>query len=84
MPPPRLDNLPFDVFYQIATSLDDRDSIQLSRTNRIIHDSMQSELIARITVEVSRAELDSFLSLLFLHLQGAKRTHELAEANFSR
>ncbi|CAI7594306.1 unnamed protein product [Penicillium pancosmium] len=51
MPPPRLDNLPFDVFYQIATSLDDRDSIQLSRTNRIIHDSMQSELIARITVE---------------------------------
>ncbi|CAI7640275.1 unnamed protein product [Penicillium manginii] len=51
MPPPRLDNLPFDVFYQIATALDDRDSIQLSRTNRVIHESMQSELIARITVE---------------------------------
>jgi hypothetical protein len=54
MPPPRLDNLPFDVFYQIATSLDDRDCIHLSRTNRIIHDSMQSELIARKTVEVSQ------------------------------
>ncbi|CAI7629250.1 unnamed protein product [Penicillium manginii] len=51
MPPQRLDNLPFDVFYQIATSLDDRDCIHLSRTNRIIYDSMQSELIARKTVE---------------------------------
>lgn len=56
MPPPRLDNLPFDVFYQIATLLDDRDCIHLSRTNRIIYDSMQSELISRKTVEVSRAQ----------------------------
>lgn len=47
-----LDSLPFDVFYQIATSLDDRDCINLSRTNRIIHDLMESDLIARKTVEV--------------------------------
>ncbi|KAJ5572447.1 hypothetical protein N7450_009431 [Penicillium hetheringtonii] len=51
MPPPRLDNLPFDVFYQIATSLDDRDCIHLSRANRSLYYSMQSELIARKTVE---------------------------------
>lgn len=54
MPAPRsLDSLPFDVFYQIATSLDDRDCINLSRTNRTLHDFMESDLIARKTVEVS-------------------------------
>jgi hypothetical protein len=54
MPAPRsLDSLPFDVFYQIATSLDDRDCINLSRTNRTLHDFMDSDLIARKTVEVS-------------------------------
>jgi hypothetical protein len=53
MPAPRsLDSLPFDVFYQIATSLDDRDCINLSRTNRTLHDFMDSDLIARKTVEV--------------------------------
>ncbi|CAL5867961.1 uncharacterized protein PFLUO_LOCUS2184 [Penicillium psychrofluorescens] len=49
--PPRLDSLPFDVFYQIATSLDDRDLIHLSRTNRSLHASTTSDLIARKTVE---------------------------------
>jgi hypothetical protein len=51
-PPSTLDSLPFDVFYQIATLLDDRDCIHLSRTNRAIHELMQSDLIARKTVEV--------------------------------
>ncbi|KAJ5593977.1 uncharacterized protein N7459_000185, partial [Penicillium hispanicum] len=52
MPPSQsLDSLPFDVFYQIATSLDDRDCIQLSRTNRALHACMESDLIARKTVE---------------------------------
>ncbi|KAJ5668596.1 uncharacterized protein N7477_007166 [Penicillium maclennaniae] len=46
-----LDSLPFDVFYQIATSLDDRDCINLSRTNRALHDFMDSDLIARKTVQ---------------------------------
>ncbi|OOQ84511.1 F-box domain protein [Penicillium brasilianum] len=46
-----LDGLPFDVFYQIATLLDDRDCIHLSRTNRAIHDLMNCDLIARKTVE---------------------------------
>lgn len=47
-----LDTLPFDIFYQIATSLDDRDYIHLSRVNRAIHDITQSDLLARKTVEV--------------------------------
>ncbi|KAJ5119181.1 Carboxylesterase type B [Penicillium atrosanguineum] len=52
MPAPRsLDSLPFDVFYQIATSLDDRDCINLSRTNSTLHDFMESDLIARKTVK---------------------------------
>lgn len=53
MPARSLDSLPFDVFYQIATSLDDRDYISLSRTNRALHELMKSDLIARKTVEVS-------------------------------
>jgi len=48
----RLDSLPFDVFYQIATSLDDRDFINLSRTNRTMHELTKSDLIARKIVEV--------------------------------
>ncbi|KAJ5153505.1 uncharacterized protein N7482_009983 [Penicillium canariense] len=50
-PPLNLDSLPFDVFYQIATLLDDRDCIHLSRTNCAIHALMDSDLIARKTVE---------------------------------
>ncbi|KAJ5135032.1 uncharacterized protein N7515_004310 [Penicillium bovifimosum] len=46
-----LDTLPFDVFYQIAVSLDDRDYINLSRTNRALYDLSQSEQIARKIVE---------------------------------
>jgi hypothetical protein len=57
----RLDTLPFDVFYQIATSLDDRDLINISRTNRALHSVTQSEQIARKTVEVSLTALFSFL-----------------------
>ncbi|KAJ5106061.1 hypothetical protein NUU61_003408 [Penicillium alfredii] len=48
---PQLDSLPFDVFYQIANSLDDCDAISLSRTNRSLHSLMDSDLIARKTVE---------------------------------
>ena len=53
MPPRRLDSLPFDVFYQIATSLDDRDCIHLSRTNHALHELMESDLITRKIVEVN-------------------------------
>lgn len=52
MPPRQLDSLPFDVFYQIAISLDDRDYINLSRTNRALRALMESELITRKIVEV--------------------------------
>ncbi|KAJ5882709.1 uncharacterized protein N7473_011143 [Penicillium subrubescens] len=52
-PPATLDCLPFDVFYQIATLLGDRDCIHLSRTNRAIHELMNSDLIARKIVESS-------------------------------
>lgn len=48
-----LEGLPFDVFHQIAASLDDRDYINLSRTCRLLHNSMESELTARKTAEVS-------------------------------
>lgn len=50
-----LDTLPFDVFYQIATSLDDRDFVNLSRTSRTLYSLSQSEQIARKTVEVDEA-----------------------------
>ncbi|KAJ5769436.1 hypothetical protein N7520_003995 [Penicillium odoratum] len=46
-----LDSLPFDIFYEIATALDDRDFINLSRTNRALREQAQSDLIARKTVE---------------------------------
>lgn len=52
-----LDSLPFDIFYQIATLLDDSDSIHLSRTNRAIHALMTSDLIAHKIVTVSEPEL---------------------------
>lgn len=51
-----LDTLPFDVFYQIATSLDDRDFVNLSRTSRTLYSLSQSEQIARKTVEVSPSQ----------------------------
>lgn len=55
--PQNLDTLPFDVFYQIATSLDDRDFVNLSRTNRALQTLSQSEQIARKTVEVDETQL---------------------------
>ena len=65
MPSRRLDSLPFDVFYQIATSLDDRDFVHLSRTNRALKSLAQSEQIARKTVEV-----DYNRALTLLEFQG--------------
>ncbi|KAJ5179407.1 hypothetical protein N7492_002617 [Penicillium capsulatum] len=44
--PLTLESLPFDVFYQIATLLDDRDYVHLSRTSRAIQALMASEPIA--------------------------------------
>lgn len=58
--PASLDGLPLDVFYLIATLLDDRDYIHLSRTNRALHELMKSDLIARKIVQVRAA----FLSIL--------------------
>jgi hypothetical protein len=49
-----LNTLPFDVFYQIATSLDDRDFMNLSHTSRALYTLSQSEQIARKTVEVGQ------------------------------
>lgn len=51
-----LDSLPFDIFYEIATSLDDRDFINLSRANRALHALAQSDLVARKTVEVGKGK----------------------------
>jgi hypothetical protein len=59
MKPQSLDTLPFDVFYQIATSLDDRDFINLSRSNRALRALTQSEQIARKTVEVGCTSIKS-------------------------
>lgn len=56
-----LGNLPFDILYGIATTLDDRDFIHLSRTNRALHESLQSDQIARKTVEVLHFDLSSQL-----------------------
>jgi hypothetical protein len=47
-------SLPFDILYQIATSLDDRDFIRPSRTNRALYDSIRSDAMAPKTVEVKR------------------------------
>lgn len=57
-----LEGLPFDVFHQIAASLDDRDYINLSRSCRLLHGSMKSELIARKTAEVSFVALRADVS----------------------
>ncbi|CDM28284.1 hypothetical protein DTO013E5_3814 [Penicillium roqueforti] len=46
-----LDTLSYDVFYQIATLLDDCDFINLSRTSRALYHLSRSEQIARKTVE---------------------------------
>jgi hypothetical protein len=50
--PQTLLNLPFDIFYQIATSLDDRDLINLSRTCGALRSIAKNEQIAHKTVKV--------------------------------
>ncbi|KAH8424322.1 F-box domain protein [Aspergillus melleus] len=46
-----LDTIPYDVFYQVASTLDCHDFIHLSRVNRSLNALMQSESIARKTIE---------------------------------
>ncbi|KAE8352057.1 hypothetical protein BDV28DRAFT_149420 [Aspergillus coremiiformis] len=46
-----LDCIPYDVFYQVAFTLDCHDFVHLSRVNRKLHDLMQNESLARKTVE---------------------------------
>ncbi|KAL4944305.1 hypothetical protein BDV06DRAFT_111476 [Aspergillus oleicola] len=49
-----LDTIPYDVFYQVASTLDCQDYIHLSRVNRALHALTQGDSIARSTV---RSEL---------------------------
>ncbi|KAJ6157699.1 hypothetical protein N7470_005291 [Penicillium chermesinum] len=46
-----LATLPFDIFYEIATLLDDRDYVNLSRTSRHLHETMKSDLLAKKPLE---------------------------------
>ncbi|KAJ6117929.1 hypothetical protein N7523_005680 [Penicillium sp. IBT 18751x] len=46
-----LDSLPFDILYQIVTSLDDCDCMNLSRTNRKLNDLMEDDGIMRKIVK---------------------------------
>jgi hypothetical protein len=48
-----LDCIPFDIFYQITSSLDCCDFSNLSQVNKIIHGMMRNELIAKKSVEES-------------------------------
>lgn len=54
-----IDSIPYDVFYQVASTLDCPDLIHLSRVNRALHTLTQSDSIARKTVEVMPSRLDS-------------------------
>jgi hypothetical protein len=47
-----LDSIPYDVLYQIASSLDCHDYIHLSRVNRAINALTKSDSISRNTVKV--------------------------------
>jgi hypothetical protein len=47
-----LDSIPYDVFYQVASTLDCHDYIHLSRVNRSINLLTKSDSIARNTVKV--------------------------------
>ena len=55
----RLDNLPFDVLYEVATLLDYRDYIHLSRVNHALREGMRSEHISRKIVEVVHTHFPS-------------------------
>ncbi|KNG81328.1 F-box domain protein [Aspergillus nomiae NRRL 13137] len=46
-----LDCIPYDVFYQVASTLDCHDFIHLSRVNRSLNALMRNESLARKTVE---------------------------------
>ncbi|KAL2852602.1 hypothetical protein BJX68DRAFT_54517 [Aspergillus pseudodeflectus] len=46
-----LDSIPYDVFYQVASTLDCHDYIHLSRVNRSIYALTKSDSIARNTVK---------------------------------
>ncbi|KAL4891122.1 F-box domain protein [Aspergillus ambiguus] len=46
-----LDSIPYDVFYQVASTLDCHDFIHLSRVNRALSNLTRSESIARKTLE---------------------------------
>ncbi|GLB01960.1 hypothetical protein AtubIFM57258_000371 [Aspergillus tubingensis] len=46
-----LDCIPYDVFYQVASSLDCHDLIHLSRVNRALNHLVQNESIARKTIQ---------------------------------
>lgn len=48
-----LDCIPYDVFYQVASTLDCHDLIHLSRVNRALNHLVQNESIARKTIQVS-------------------------------
>lgn len=47
-----LDSLPYDVFYQIASTLECHDLVNLSRVNRNTYAMTLDESIARKTVQV--------------------------------
>ncbi|PLN83295.1 F-box domain protein [Aspergillus taichungensis] len=46
-----LDSVPYDIFYQIASTLDCQDLIHLSRVNHALHDLLRNESIARKIIE---------------------------------
>ena len=54
-----LDTVPYDVFYQIASTLDCQDLVHLSRVNRALHDLLRNESIARKIIEVYPSPLFS-------------------------
>lgn len=52
-----LDSIPYDVFYQVASTLDCHDFTHLSRVNRSLNALLRSDSIARKTIEVSGSGL---------------------------
>lgn len=50
-----LDCIPYDVFYQVASTLDCQDLVHLSRVNRTLNQLIQNESIARKAIQVIRS-----------------------------
>jgi hypothetical protein len=48
-----LDNVPFDILYQIVCSLDCDDYVSLSRVNKALDAALRNDLLAKKTVEVA-------------------------------